>query len=249
MNFEMTCQTVPQWMDPFLDSQLDVATAHGVVQHLGHCTACSWRFENEEKLRDAVRRSLMASPKAPGDFWGMFIHQALHRTAPISLVALVDAATRAHRRVAEELKIPGASEAEILAYYRGAAGYLPCPGHVGPLTKTVGDWKSAGVLRDVFPGHSLASKTYRGESSVATQLSMPREYVGLLNAGELRFPFYTFDRGAASVSVMECPGNICLFVTEGKETTRRARQELYREFCTFVGTSKPTLPENRNQDW
>jgi hypothetical protein len=49
---------------------------------------------------------------------------------------------------------------------------------------------------------------------------------------------------------MECPGNICLFVTEGKETTRRARQELYREFCSFAGTSKPTLlPENRNQDW
>jgi hypothetical protein len=84
---------------------------------------------------------------------------------------------------------------------------------------------------------------------MATQLSMPRNYVGVLNAGEFRYPFYTFDRGSASISVMDCPNSICMFVTEGEETTLRARQELYKEFSSYAGTDKPTQPENRSQDW
>lgn len=249
MKFELTCQTIPQWMEPFLDNQLDVATAHAVVLHLSACAACRGKYEGEERLRADIKRGLMGGLKAPGDLWGKFMHQALHVAAPITLVALVDAAAQAHRHLPQGLRVSGASEAEILAYYKGAAGYLPCPGHVGPLTKVVAPWESAGVLEGVFPGRALASKTYRGESGVATQLSMPRNYVGVLDAGELRFPFYTFDRGAASISVMDCPSGICLFVTEGEETTRRARQELYKEYSSFMGPSKPTHPENKRPEW
>jgi hypothetical protein len=249
MKFEMTCLTIPKWVEPFLDNQLDVPTAHAVVRHLETCAGCSLKFENEEKLRTAVKRSLLGDLKAPDGLWEKFLHRALHLPAPIGLSALVDAAALAHRRIPPGLRVAGASEADILAYYRGAAGYLPCAGHVGPMTRAVAPWESAGVLRDVVPGRALACKTYRAESGVATQLSLPRNYVGALNAGELCYPFYTFDRGATSVSVMDCPSGICLFVTEGAEATRRARQELYKEFSSFMGTSKPTLPEHGLRDW
>jgi hypothetical protein len=245
----MTCQSLAQWVEPFLDNQLDVPTAHAVVQHLSSCEACSRKFEAEETLRTAVKRGLMGNLKAPDGLWEKFMHRALHLPAPIGLVALVDAAAKAHRHLPPGLKITGAAEAEILAYYRGAAGYLPCPGHVGPMTKAVAPWESAGVLRDVIPGRPIAGKTYRSETGMATQLSMPRNYVGVLNAGEFRYPFYTFDRGTASISVMDCPSGICMFVTEGEETTRRARQEIYKEFSSFTGTGKPTPPDNRPQDW
>ncbi len=249
MRFEMNCRTIPRWVEPFLDNQLDVPTAHAVVQHLSACPACSLKFENEEKLRAAVKKTLLGGVRTPDGLWGRVMHQALHLTAPISLVDLVDVAARAHRHIPHGLRIPGASEADILAYYRGAAGYLPCPGHVGAVTKAVAPWESAGVLRDALPGRPVACKTYQGDSGVATQLSLPRDYVGALNAGEYRFPFYTFDRGVAAVSVMDCPGGICLFVTEGKETTRRTRQELYKEYSSFMGTSRPSHPEIRSEEW
>jgi hypothetical protein len=248
MKGEMTCLTLPQWMDPFLDDQLDVSTAHAVVQHLNSCSSCTSKFQAEERFRHAVKKGLTNDLKAPDGVWERFIHRTLHLPAPIGLVGLVDAAATAHGCVPQGLAIRGASSADILAFYKGAAGYLPCPGHVGPMTRAVGPWVSAGVIRNAFPGRPLACKTYRGETGMATQVSVPRDFVSALNAGELQYPFYIFRRGGLSVSVMDCPGSICTFVTNGDDASTRARQELSKEFSSFMGTSKPTHPENRCQE-
>jgi hypothetical protein len=249
MKCEMTCETVPHWIEPFLDDQLDVPTAHAIVKHLTACPPCAGKFQSEEAVRGLIRQGLTNGIKAPDGLWEKFMHRALHLAAPIGLVQLVDAAARYHRNVPAGLKIAGASPSEVLAYYEGAAGYLPCPGHVNCLARAGAAWESAGVLREAFPGRTMAWKNYRGEATVASQVSMPRDYVSVLNAGELKYPFYTFHRGNLSVSVMDCPLSICTFVTEGEEFTRRVRKELYAEFSSFMGTSKPSLGESKASDW
>jgi hypothetical protein len=249
MKCEMTCETLPRWIEPYLDDQLDVPTAHGIVDHLTSCPSCTRKFQSERELRGLIQRALTKGTKAPDGLWEKFAHRALHVPGPIGLLQLVDAAAKYHRNVPAGLKIAGVAPAAILAYYRDAAGYLPCPGHVTCLAKAGAPWESAGILRDAFPGRSLAWKNYRGETAVASQTSMPRDYVSVLNAGELKYPFYTFTRGSLSVSVMDCPQSICTFVTEGEEFTRRVRRELYAEFSSFMGPSKPTLGEPRASDW
>jgi hypothetical protein len=249
MKCEMTCQTLPQWIEPFLDDQLDVPTAHAIVQHLTACPTCARKFDTEDKFRLSVKKALTTGLKAPDGLWERFLHRALHLPAPIGLVALVDAAATAHGRLPRGMNIAGVSSDDILAYYKGAAGYLPCPGHVGAIAKAGAVWEAAGVLRDVFPERPVACKSYRGGSLLVSQISMPRDYVSVLNAGEIRFPFYTFTRGALSISTMDCPQSICTFVTEGEEWTHRVRRELYAEFSSFMGTSKPASGDPGTAEW
>jgi anti-sigma factor (TIGR02949 family) len=230
MTSELNCQSLPRWIEPFLDDQLDVQMNHAIVQHLAACPSCTEKFEVEERFRALVKRGLLASVKAPEGLWSRFLARAVQALPMISLADLAEAAAKYHRRLPAGLKVEGARTGEILAYYESAAGYLPCDHHHQAMARAGARWESASVAREAFPGRSLAWRTYRCNGDVVSHVSVPRDQVGVLNAGILKFPFYSFTGGGSTVSVTDCITHVCGFVTENEPSTMRVTAEIGADF-------------------
>jgi hypothetical protein len=230
MSLQMDCQSLPTWVEPFLDDQLDVSMNHAIVQHLASCPPCSRKVEVEERFRGMMKKGLLASVKAPESLWKRFLSRALQSLPMISLADLAAAVAQRHRRLPEGLRVDGAGAGEILAYYQAAAGYLPCDHHRDAMARAGARWESASVDREAFPGRSLAWGTYRQNGEVVSHVSVPRDQVGVLNAGSLTFPFYTFTESIAAVSITDCITHICGFITENEETAHRITEEIGKDF-------------------
>jgi anti-sigma factor (TIGR02949 family) len=230
MTQDLNCQSLRRWIEPFLDDQLDVPMNHAIVQHLAACPSCTERFEAEERFRAVLKKGLLASVKAPEGLWGRFLERVGQALPMITLADLAEAAARHHRRLPAGLKVEGARTGEILAYYESTAGYLPCDHHEGAMARAGARWESASVAREAFPGRSLAWRTYRRNGDVVSHVSVPRDQVGVLNAGTLKFPFYSFTISGATVSVTDCITHVCGFVTENEQATKRVTEEVGADF-------------------
>jgi hypothetical protein len=230
MSPELNCQSLPRWIEPFLDDQLDVQKSHEIVQHLATCPSCTEKFEAEEKFRAFMKKGLLGSIKAPEGLWGRFLERALGSLPVIDLARFADAAARCHRRLPEGLKVVGANADDILAYYRSAAGYLPCDHHRGAMDRAGARWESASVAREALPGRTLSCGTYLRNGDVVSHVSVPRDHVGVLHAGTLSFPFYSFTQSGLTVNVTDCITHICGFVTENDEATRRVTEQVGADF-------------------
>jgi hypothetical protein len=91
-------------------------------------------------------------------------------------------------------------------------------------------WLIASVVREAFPGRALAWGTWERKGDWVSHVSVPRDHVGVLNAGILRFPFHTFSGSGPTVSVTDCITHVCSFVTENDEATRRVTAEVGYDF-------------------
>ena len=226
----LDCRTLPQWIEPFLDDQLDVQMNHAIVQHLAGCPACTRKFDTEERFRTAMKRGLLENARAPEGLWGRFLSRALGSLPMISLADLAEVAARYHRKLPEGLKIAGSTADEILGYYQSTAGYLPCDHHREARARAGVKWLSASAARDAFPGRTLAWATWQSNGDLVSHLSVPRDQVGVLNAGTLKFPFYTFTGNGMTVSMTDCITHVCGFVTETEDATRRITEAVGSDF-------------------
>jgi mycothiol system anti-sigma-R factor len=61
----MNCEQVVERLWPFLDGELDLATADELKQHLDECRRCFSRAEFERRLKVMVRRSCKCDQAPP----------------------------------------------------------------------------------------------------------------------------------------------------------------------------------------
>lgn len=54
----MSCQEVCEFVDAYLDQELDVIASSQFDRHLKHCEACRARYEQHQQLRDSVRSNM-----------------------------------------------------------------------------------------------------------------------------------------------------------------------------------------------
>ena len=57
-----TCHEMGQWLQHFLDGELDVKTSAEVEDHLLTCVRCGMEFETYAKIKEALRETSQQSP-------------------------------------------------------------------------------------------------------------------------------------------------------------------------------------------
>ena len=80
---DMNCDDCATWVHPYLDNELDAATAALVGAHLERCAACRAKFDEMGALRSGIRQHLP------------------YHAAPAALRRQVLAQLRPHRPVRE----------------------------------------------------------------------------------------------------------------------------------------------------
>jgi hypothetical protein len=74
----MNCMDIIQYLGPYLDSELDVATTVQIQAHLTRCSSCRLRFEQEHELEERIRQSLMGQgAQDDGKGWERNLRSAL----------------------------------------------------------------------------------------------------------------------------------------------------------------------------
>jgi len=74
----MNCTDAIQYLGPYLDSELDIATTVQIQAHLTRCPRCSERFDQEHALENRIAESLMGhSAPEDGRRWETILERVL----------------------------------------------------------------------------------------------------------------------------------------------------------------------------